>query len=163
RTILSTGSTTLPETIYDVAIIGAGPGGDTAAVRAGQLGLKTCLLEKDSKLGGTCLQVGCIPTQARVFNAEVRHHFERSGGEVSDHLKAAAEYGIEGLGAGKLNWKVVQERKDKIVAKHTKGLDFLVRKNKVDRVAGFGRLTGPAKGGVFTVEVEGEGGKKSEI
>jgi dihydrolipoamide dehydrogenase len=144
--------TALPETIYDVVIIGAGPGGYTAAFRAGQLGLKTCLIEKDSKLGGTCLQVGCIPTKALLFNAE-----------VSDHLKAAAEYGIEGLGAGKLNWKTVQERKDKIVAKHTKGLDFLVRKNKVDRVLGFGRLTGPAKNGVHTVEVEGEGGKKSEI
>jgi dihydrolipoamide dehydrogenase len=142
----------LAETIYDVVIIGAGPGGYTAAFRAGQLGLKTGLLEKDSMLGGTCLHVGCIPTKALLFNAE-----------VSDHLKAAAEYGIEGLGAGKLNWKVVQDRKDKIVAKHTKGLDFLVRKNKVDRVFGYGRLTGPAKNGVHTIEVEGEGGKKSEI
>ncbi len=121
----------MPDTIYDVAIIGSGPGGYTAAFRAGQLGLKTCLIEKDEMLGGTCLHVGCIPTKALLFNAE-----------VYDHLKAAQEYGIDGLGTPKVNWKVVQDRKNKIVAKHTKGLDFLVRKNKVDRVLGFGRLTG---------------------
>jgi dihydrolipoamide dehydrogenase len=136
----------LPETIYDVAIIGGGPGGYTAAFRAGQLGLKTCLIEKEDKLGGTCLHVGCIPTKALLFNAE-----------VYDHLKAAEEYGIDGLGVGKLNWKNIQDRKNKIVAKHTKGLDFLVRKNKVDRVLGFARLTGPAKNGVHTVQVEGKG------
>jgi dihydrolipoamide dehydrogenase len=134
----------LPETIYDVAIIGGGPGGYSAAFRAGQLGLKTCLIEKEDKLGGTCLHVGCIPTKALLFNAE-----------VYDHLKAAEEYGIDGLGAGKLNWKNIQDRKNKIVTKHTKGLDFLVRKNKVDRVLGFGRLTGPAKNGVHTIQVEG--------
>ena len=136
----------MPETIYDVAIIGGGPGGYTAAFRAGQLGLKTCLIEKEDKLGGTCLHVGCIPTKALLFNAE-----------VYDHLKAAEEYGIDGLGVGKLNWKNIQGRKNKIVAKHTKGLDFLVRKNKVDRVLGFARLTGPAKNGVHTVQVEGKG------
>jgi dihydrolipoamide dehydrogenase len=142
----------LPETVYDVAIIGSGPGGYTAAFRAGQLGLKTCIIEKDQLLGGTCLHVGCIPTKALLFNAE-----------VYDHLKAAQEYGIDGVGAGKLNWANIQSRKDKIVAKHTKGLDFLVRKNKVDRVRGFGRLTGPAKSGVHTVQVTGEGGTTSEI
>ncbi|MBZ5508675.1 MAG: dihydrolipoyl dehydrogenase [Acidobacteriia bacterium] len=136
----------MPDTIYDVAIIGGGPGGYSAAFRAGQLGLKTCLIEKEDKLGGTCLHVGCIPTKALLFNAE-----------VYDHLKAAEEYGIDGLGAGKLNWKNIQDRKNKIVAKHTKGLDFLVRKNKVDRVLGFGRLTGPAKNGVHTIQVEGKG------
>jgi len=141
----------LPDTIYDVAIIGGGPGGYTAAFRAGQLGLKTCLIEKEDKLGGTCLHVGCIPTKALLFNAE-----------VYDHLKAAEEYGIDGLGAGKLNWKNIQDRKNKIVTKHTKGLDFLVRKNKVDRVLGFGKLTGPAKGGVHTVQVESSKGA-SEI
>ncbi len=142
----------MPETIYDVAIIGGGPGGYTAAFRAGQLGLKTCLIEKDDKLGGTCLHVGCIPTKALLFNAE-----------VYDHLKAAEEYGIDGLGAGKLNWKAIQDRKNKIVAKHTKGLDFLVRKNKVERVLGFGRLTGPAKGGVYTVAVTAPGGVAQEV
>jgi len=142
----------VPEIIYDVAIIGGGPGGYTAAFRAGQLGLKTCLIEKDDKLGGTCLHVGCIPTKALLFNAE-----------VYDHLKAAEEYGIDGLGAGKLNWKAIQDRKNKIVAKHTKGLDFLVRKNKVERVLGFARLTGPAKGGVHTVAVTAPGGVAQEV
>ncbi len=140
----------MPETIYDVAIIGGGPGGYSAAFRAGQLGLKTCLIDKEEKLGGTCLHVGCIPTKALLFNAE-----------VYDHLKAAEEYGIDGLGAGKLNWKNIQDRKNKIVAKHTKGLDFLVRKNKVDRVQGFASLTGPAKNGVHTVAVSAAGGKSS--
>jgi dihydrolipoamide dehydrogenase len=60
----------LPETIYDVAIIGSGPGGYTAAIRAGQLGLKTALIEKDAVLGGTCLHVGCIPTKSLLFNAQ---------------------------------------------------------------------------------------------
>jgi dihydrolipoyl dehydrogenase len=136
----------LPDIIYDVAIIGAGPGGYTAAIRAGQLGLKTCLIEKDARLGGTCLQVGCIPTKALLFNAE-----------VYDHLKAAAEYGIDGVGSPTLNWKVIQERKNKIVAKHTKGLEFLMRKNKVTVVTGTGRLTGPAKGGIHTVELTADG------
>src|SRR5947209_13457052 len=140
----SRGSIALPDTIYDVAIIGGGPRGYTAAFRAGQLGLKTCLIEKEDKLGGTCLHVGCIPTKALLFNAE-----------IYDHVKDAEVYGIDGLGTGKLNWKNIQDRKNKIVAKHTKGLDFLVRKNKVDRVLGFARLTGPAKNGVHTVQVEG--------
>ncbi len=142
----------MPDTIYDVAIIGGGPGGYTAAIRAGQLGLKTCLIERDAKLGGTCLHVGCIPTKALLFHAE-----------VYDHIKSAAEYGIDGLGAGTVNWKTIQDRKAAIVTKHTKGLDFLMRKNKVTVVRGYGNLTGPAKGGVHTVDVTGDGGAKSQI
>ncbi len=142
----------MPETIYDVAIIGGGPGGYTAAIRAGQLGLKTCLIDKDPRLGGTCLHVGCIPTKALLFHAE-----------VYDHMKSAKEYGIEGLGAGTLNWKTIQDRKAAIVTKHTKGLDFLMKKNKVTVVRGFGALTGPAKGGVHTVDITGEGGAKSQV
>jgi len=141
----------LPETIYDVAIIGSGPAGYTAAIRAGQYGLKTALIEKDNALGGTCLHVGCIPTKALLFNAE-----------LWDHLKDAKEFGIEGLDTRKLNWAAVQERKTKIVSKHTKGLDFLMRKNKVETIKGYGKLTGPRKNGVFAVEVE-SGGKKSTI
>src|SRR5258708_20584505 len=114
--------------------------------------MKTWLNEKDDKLGGTCLEVGCIPTKAMLFNAE-----------IYGHMKDAEEYGIDGLGTGKLNWKNIQDRKNKIVAKHTKGLDFLVRKNKVDRVLGFGRLTGPAKGGVHTVSVSADGKNPSEV
>jgi dihydrolipoamide dehydrogenase len=142
----------VPDTIYDVAIIGGGPGGYTAAIRAGQLGLKTCLIDKDPRLGGTCLHVGCIPTKALLFHAE-----------VWDHIKSAKEYGIEGLGAGTLNWKTIQDRKAAIVTKHTKGLDFLMKKNKVTVVRGFGTLTGPAKGGVHTVDITGDGGAKSQV
>ncbi|HXE91501.1 MAG TPA: dihydrolipoyl dehydrogenase [Terriglobales bacterium] len=138
----------MAETIFDVAILGAGPGGYTAAIRAGQWGLKTCLIEKDAKLGGTCLQVGCIPTKALLFNAE-----------IYDHLKAAKEFGIEGVTNPRINWAAVQERKNKIVAKHTKGLDYLMRKNKVTVAGGFGRLTGPRKDGILTVEVTPTDGK----
>jgi dihydrolipoamide dehydrogenase len=137
----------LAEKIYDVAIVGAGPGGYTAAIRAGQYGLKTCLIEKDDKLGGTCLHVGCIPTKALLFNAE-----------VWDHLRAAKEFGIEGVEGAKLNWSAIQQRKNKIVAKHSKGLEFLMRKNKVETVQGFGRLNGAAKDGVLTIEVSTAGG-----
>ncbi len=138
----------MPETIYDVAIIGSGPAGYTAAIRAGQYGLKTALIEKDSKLGGTCLHVGCIPTKSLLFNAE-----------VYDHLKHAVDYGIDDLGAGKLNWKKILDRKTQIVTKHTKGLDFLMRKNKVTVVPGFGRLTGPARDGIHSVEIDNNGKK----
>ena len=132
----------MPETIYDIAIIGSGPAGYTAAIRAGQYGLKTALIEKDGFLGGTCLHVGCIPTKALLFNAE-----------IWDHLKDAKEFGIEGVDARKLNWGAVQERKSKIVSKHAKGLEFLMRKNKVETIKGYGKLTGPAQSGVFTVEL----------
>jgi dihydrolipoamide dehydrogenase len=141
----------LADTIYDVAIIGSGPAGYTAAIRAGQYGLKTALIEKDPKLGGTCLHVGCIPTKSLLFNAE-----------IYDHLKHADDYGIEGLGQGKLNWKKIIDRKTQIVTKHTKGLDFLMRKNKVTVIPGFGKLTGPAKAGIHSVEVA-NGGKSETI
>jgi dihydrolipoamide dehydrogenase len=136
----------LPETIYDVAIIGSGPAGYTAAIRAGQYGLKTALLEKDGFLGGTCLHVGCIPTKALLFNAE-----------LWDHLKEAKEFGIEGVDARKLNWVAIQDRKNKIVAKHTKGLEFLMKKNKVETIKGYGKLTGPAHNGIHTIEVSNDG------
>jgi dihydrolipoamide dehydrogenase len=136
----------LPETIYDVAFIGSGPAGYTAAIRAGQYGLKTAIIEKDPYLGGTCLHVGCIPTKALLFNAE-----------LWDHLKDAKEYGIEGVASPKLNWATVLDRKTKVVDKHAKGLQFLMRKNKVDTVKGFGKLTGPAQNGVHTVTVTDDG------
>ncbi len=142
----------MPETIYDIAIVGSGPAGYTAAIRAGQYGLKTALIEKDNVLGGTCLHVGCIPTKALLFNAE-----------IWDHLKEAKEFGIEGVDARKLNWAAIQERKSKIVAKHTKGLDFLMKKNKVEVIRGYGQLKGAAANGVFSIEVKGADGKASEI
>jgi dihydrolipoamide dehydrogenase len=142
----------LSETIYDVAIIGSGPAGYTAAIRAGQLGLKTVLIEKDNVLGGTCLHVGCIPTKALLFNAE-----------IWDQLKEAKEYGIEGVDSRKLNWAAIQDRKSKIVAKHTKGLDFLMRKNKVETVKGYGTLTGPAQNGIHTIDVKASDGKVTHL
>ena len=80
----------MAQTIYDVAILGGGPAGYTAAIRAGQYGLKVALVEESEKLGGTCLHVGCIPTKSLLFNAE-----------IYDYLKHAKEYGIEGLGDGR--------------------------------------------------------------
>jgi dihydrolipoamide dehydrogenase len=76
----------LAETIYDVAIIGSGPAGYTAAIRGAEYGLKVALIEKTNVLGGTCLHVGCIPTKALLFNAE-----------IWDYLKSATEFGIEGI------------------------------------------------------------------
>ena len=141
----------MAETIYDVAVIGGGPAGYTAAIRAGQYGLKVALIEKDSRLGGTCLLVGCIPTKALLFNAE-----------IYDHFKHAKEYGLDGLGEATVNWKAIIDRKNGIVAKHVKGLEFLMRKNKVTVVPGFGRLTGPAKDGVHSVEVAPSGDAKAK-
>ena len=142
----------MPDTIYDVAIIGSGPGGYTAAIRAGEYGLKVALIEKDAKLGGTCLHVGCIPTKSLLFDAE-----------IYDHFKAAKEHGIENVEGMKVNWGTIQDRKNKIVTKHAKGLEFLMRKNKVTVVPGYGRLTGPVKNGVLDVEVTGGDGKKSKL
>ena len=131
----------LAETIYDVAIIGGGPAGYTAAIRAGQYGLKTALIEREDKLGGTCLHWGCIPTKSLLFDAE-----------IYDHLKHAKEYGIDISGEVKVNWPTVLQRKNEIITKHVKGLDFLMRKNKVNTFEGYGRLTGPAKEGIHSVD-----------
>jgi dihydrolipoamide dehydrogenase len=130
---------------YDVAIIGSGPGGYVAAIRAGELGLKTVVVEKDPYLGGTCLHVGCIPTKVLLHHAE-----------VYDHFKNGAELGFEVSGL-KVNWGNVLGRKDKIVKKHAKGIEYLFKKNKVEFVQGWGRYEGPGK-----VSVERDG-KKSII
>src|SRR5215475_10283683 len=126
---------------YDVAIIGSGPGGYVAAIRAGELGLKTIVVEKDPYLGGTCLHVGCIPTKVLLHHAE-----------IYDHFKDAAEYGIEVSGV-KLNWGATMTRKDKIVKKHAKGIEFLFKKNKVEWKQGWGRYEGPGK---ISVEKDGK-------
>ncbi|MGH9673953.1 MAG: dihydrolipoyl dehydrogenase [Bryobacteraceae bacterium] len=115
---------------YDVVVIGSGPGGYSAAVRAGQYGLKTALVEKEPKLGGCCLHVGCIPTKALLHTAEVWEYFEH-----------AEEQGIDCEGA-RLDLGRVIERKNKIVAKHAKGVEYLMKKNKVDVVHGLGTLKG---------------------
>jgi dihydrolipoamide dehydrogenase len=142
----------LADTLYDVAIIGSGPAGYTAAIRGAQYGLKVALIEADNQLGGTCLHVGCIPTKALLFNAE-----------IWDHLKHAAEYGIAGIGVPQLDWAAVQKRKTAIVTKHTRGLEFLMKKNKVTTLSGYGRLTGPAKDGVHTIDLSGANGETSQV
>jgi dihydrolipoamide dehydrogenase len=143
----------IADQIFDVAVIGGGPAGYTAAFRAAQYGLKAALIEKTAKLGGTCLHVGCIPTKALLFNAE-----------IWDHLQHAASFGI-GLGDAKptLDWAAVQARKDAIIAKHSKGLDFLTKKNKVTRIEGAASLTGPAAAGIHAVAVRNGAGETSSV
>ena len=118
---------------YDLIVIGSGPGGYSAAVRAGQYGLKTAIIEKDNKLGGTCLHVGCIPTKALLHTADVWHHVTHS-----------EEEGIS-LDKPVLNYPKVIDRKNKIVTKHAKGVEFLMKKNKVEWIRGFGTLKGGGK------------------
>jgi len=131
-----------PEAIYDVTILGGGPAGYTAAIRGAEYGLKVALIDNAPRLGGTCLHVGCIPTKALLFNAE-----------IWDHLKHAEEFGLAGIGTPTLDWAAVLKRKDGIITKHVKGLEFLMKKHKIAVIAGTGRLTGPAQAGVHTVEV----------
>jgi dihydrolipoamide dehydrogenase len=128
-------------TKFDVAIIGSGPGGYAAAIRASELGLKTIVVEKDPFLGGTCLHVGCIPTKVLLHHAD-----------VYDHFKDAAELGFEVTDL-KVNWANILGRKDKIVKKHAKGIEFLFKKNKVEWVQGWGRYESP---GHISVEKDGE-------
>jgi dihydrolipoamide dehydrogenase len=142
----------LAETIFDVVVVGGGPAGYTCAIRAAQYGLKVALVDANDRLGGTCLLWGCIPTKALLFTAE-----------LWDQLKHAERYGIEGVGGAKLNWKGVLARKDDIIARHTKGLDFLMKKNKITTFKGFGRLTGGAKDGVHAVEVKLADGKTEMV
>jgi len=133
-------------------VIGGGPAGYTAAIRGAEYGLKVALIDSSPRLGGTCLHVGCIPTKALLFNAE-----------IWDHLKHAAELGIKfgdgGIGSPTLDWAAVLKRKDTIITKHVKGLEFLMKKNKVTVIPGYGRLTGPAQNGVHTVDVDANGAK----
>jgi dihydrolipoamide dehydrogenase len=118
---------------YDVAIIGAGPGGYVAAIRAGQLGLKTVSIEKDPRLGGTCTLRGCIPTKAILHTADI---YEEAQGSAEQGVKAT---GVE------LDMQNVVKHKESVVTKSSKGVEFLFRKNKVDRVQGHARLAGPGR------------------
>ncbi len=113
---------------YDVAVIGSGPGGYVAAIRCAQLGMKTAIIEKYNTLGGTCLNVGCIPSKALLDSS---HHYE-------DALKHFEEHGIEIPGEIKLNFKKMIERKSAVVDQTTKGIDFLMNKNKIDVYTGLG-------------------------
>ena len=134
------------ETVFDVAVIGGGPAGYSCAFRAAQYGLKVALIEMSDKLGGTCLHVGCVPTKAMLFSAE-----------IFDHANEGAMYGIDNIGGGAVNWPQVLKRKGDIINKHVGGLQYLVKKNKVTLIRGTGKLTGPARDGVFTVDVSFEG------
>ena len=125
---------------YDLIVIGSGPGGYSAAVRAGQYGLKTAIIEKDGKLGGTCLHVGCIPTKSLLHTAD-----------VWTHVLHSEEEGIS-LQNPVLNFPKVIDRKNGIVNKHAKGVEFLMKKNKVQVITGFATLKGGGKVEVKTTK-----------
>lgn len=129
---------------YDVLILGSGPGGYVAAIRAAQYGLKVGCIEKDPQLGGTCLLVGCVPTKAYLHYAD-----------LYDNFKNSADFGID-HGALTVNMTKMRDQKQKIVDKHSGGIGMLFKKNKVDSIAGYGRLLGGGK-----VEVEGPKGKQT--
>jgi dihydrolipoamide dehydrogenase len=130
---------------YDLVIIGSGPGGYVAAIRASEWGLKTAVIEKDPFLGGTCLHVGCIPTKVLLHHADIYDNFLR-----------AEEFGFE-VKDVKVNWAAMLARKDKIVKKHAGGIGLLFRKHKIDSITGWGRIAGPGR-----VSVEKDG-KTTEI
>jgi len=113
---------------YDVAVIGSGPGGYVAAIRCAQLGLKTAIIEKYATMGGTCLNVGCIPSKALLDSS---HHYE-------DALKHFEDHGIEIPGEVKLNLEKMMSRKASVVDQTTKGIEFLMDKNKIDTFQGIG-------------------------
>ncbi|MCU0697348.1 MAG: dihydrolipoyl dehydrogenase [Myxococcaceae bacterium] len=119
--------------VFDVVIIGSGPGGYVAAIRAGQLGLKTALIEKDKKLGGTCLHRGCIPTKSLLWTAE-----------LFAHIQHAAEFGIN-TSNPVVDWAQAQKHKQKVVDKGAAGIDYLMKKNKVTVFKGFGSIAGKGK------------------
>jgi dihydrolipoamide dehydrogenase len=129
---------------YDLIVIGSGPGGYSAAIRAGQYGLKTALVEKDTRRGGTCLLVGCIPTKALLHTADMWTFAQHATDEGITIDKPA------------LNLPKAMDRKNAIVTKHSKGVDFLLKKNKVDVFNGFGVIKGPGK-----VEVTGDKGAQT--
>ena len=131
---------------YDVVIIGGGPGGYNAAIRAGQLGLKAACVEKRGTLGGTCLNVGCIPSKALLHASEL---YEMA-------RKDFAGFGIDA--DAKLNLPQMMKQKDESVGALTKGIEFLFKKNKVDWVKGWGRIAGPGK-----VVVRAEDGAETEL
>ena len=130
---------------YDLVVIGGGPAGYVGAIRAAQLGLKTAILETRDKLGGTCLNVGCIPSKALLQSS---HHYEMVDKEFEHH-------GIDVSGL-KLNLETMLGRKQKVVDDLTKGIEFLIKKNKITYVVGFGEI---AERGKVSLS-QGKGKKK---
>lgn len=136
---------------YDVAVIGSGPGGYVAAIRCAQLGMKTAIIEKYSTLGGTCLNVGCIPSKALLDSS---HHYE-------DAIKHFEDHGIEIPGDVKINLEKMISRKQAVVDQTTKGIQFLMDKNKIDVYEGLGSFKDathititPSKGKAQTIEAK---------
>ena len=117
---------------YDVVVIGSGPGGYVAAIRCAQLGMKTAIVEKYATLGGTCLNVGCIPSKALLDSS---HHYE-------DAVKHFEEHGIDIPGEIKVNLEQMIARKQGVVDQTTKGIQFLMDKNKIDVFEGVGSFSG---------------------
>ena len=130
----------MSETEFDLIVIGSGPGGYVAAIRAAQLGMKTACIEKYPSLGGTCLNVGCIPSKALLDSSE--HYAHARHGLATHGIRASVE----------LDLGLMLQRKDKVVSDLTRGIDGLFRKNKVTRFKGTGRLLSAKE-----VEVTGEG------
>ena len=131
---------------FDITIIGSGPGGYVAAIRAGQLGLRVAMVEKDARLGGTCTLRGCIPTKQMLMSAH-----------VYEQMQHAADFGVQATGI-QLAFADVQKRKNRVVLKNTKGIEYLMKKNKVTVFKGTGKLALPGK-----VEVTGADGAKQTI
>ncbi|WP_292897730.1 dihydrolipoyl dehydrogenase [Nitratireductor sp.] len=132
---------------YDLVVIGTGPGGYVCAIKAAQLGLKTAVVEKLPTHGGTCVNVGCIPSKALLHATEM---FAEAGHGLAD-------LGVE-VGKPKLNLKKMMEHRVKTVEQNTKGLDFLMKKNKIDVYRGFGSIAGKGK-----VSVKGDDGKEQTV
>jgi dihydrolipoamide dehydrogenase len=131
---------------FDVTVIGSGPGGYVAAIRAAQLGLKTAIVEKDKRLGGTCTLRGCIPTKQLLQSAH-----------IYEQMQHAADFGVQATGI-QLAFADVQKRKERVVTKNSKGIEFLMKKNKITVFKGTGKLALPGK-----VEVAGEDGQTQTI
>lgn len=135
------------EKSFDLVVLGAGPGGYVAAIRAAQLGFKTACIEKEPALGGTCLRIGCIPSKALLDSSEL---FEQIRHKAKDHGIQVAEPQID--------VPALLKRKDGVVKGLTDGVAFLFKKNKIEWIRGFGRLTSPE-----TIEVSAEGGETTVV
>ncbi|MGB7419978.1 MAG: FAD-dependent oxidoreductase, partial [Erythrobacter sp.] len=129
---------------YDVLILGSGPGGYVAAIRAAQLGLKTGIVERET-LGGICLNWGCIPTKAMLRSAEIKHFM--------DH---ASDYGLKVAGAIEADLDAIVKRSRGVAKQLNQGVAHLMKKNKIDVHMGEGRLTAPT-----TLEVKGKDGTQT--
>jgi dihydrolipoamide dehydrogenase len=143
-TLLLSSEDIMPER-YDLVVIGGGPGGYVAAIRAAQLGQSVALVEKRVTLGGTCLNVGCIPSKALLDSSEL----------VAQARGSFARHGIQ-VGEVKVDLPTMLARKDRVVKGLTDGVGYLMKKNKITVVTGTGKLAGPPRGGAVQVQVKDE-------